>query len=108
MLEILSAHQRMLTLSALRLRRNATNSSLLEVCLALTITSLLMALDISTAVYFLKNLADFAEFVEAFYMFISVAMFLGVYLSFVLNKLTIRELLNEIQIVAEMRKNKYI
>jgi hypothetical protein len=108
MLEILSAHQRMLTFAALRLRRNATKSTLSEICLGFTIATLLMALDVSTAVYLLKNLADFAELVEAFYLFISVAMFLAVYLSFVLNKGAISELLNEIQIVVEMRKKKYI
>lgn len=106
MVEILSAHQRMLFFIALQFKKNATKSTLLEKCLAFTIATLLMAFEVTSAVYFLQNLADFVKCIEAFYTSIVVGMFLAVYLSFVLNKRTIRELLNKIQNVVEMRKKK--
>lgn len=105
MFDILKLNQRMLSVVALRLGSIEKDSSTFDELILAAISGTLLSLIIPSILYSLRNFSELFKFVEAFYIFGIFSMFLSVYWSFAMGKLTIRDLLEAMQMIVEQSKD---
>lgn len=97
MVQIMQLNQHMLNAIGLRLSPIATESSIGEKIKIVSYSGSLFSLIVSSIMHSLRNTNELLKFVESFYIFGIFAMFLIVYIGFVMGKQTIKNLLETLQ-----------